>query len=600
MLSQRPIFFPILLSACLFPGIAQAVKVEWVPVRASEAYEIHGNYIVLEHGGQRVWFEAKISGWAPELLVYYYLFISRPPFGTALPGAPHPAMPMCDSDDDCATALGYPAGCREFCNGGDRHTDACDEVPDCGAGVCERRCFPAYIDAGREDFLLVRGQRQSGLVSVSHLSYYLFGDAELSTTGLVPDDGEVKYLATFVIDVPEGWAGTFTLEFTEQAPGGPSPVGGLGRQFAVEYTAATLSIPCRLDEECDDANACTTERCDSKTGQCLIESTYDPAVTCCNPYSGALEAVLSDELQCKYNRCDPLTGVIRHLPKPYRTACGSAADTCNPPGICQAGTCGPPSTRPGRGTPCGDRNYTECSEPDTCDGAGSCVENNNPDGSLCFDGGFCNGVDECRSGECVSVGPPICGGEDRCDEERQTCLFETLPLHSIPAHDGTLTSRNYPPIVLFAGDLSLPAEPPRVGDFDIRRLLPDGRVGPDFSYYCSFRLLQLGGGVGAALEVRPWGGTLAGDWYTLRHLGTWGGLPPFEIHFLVQPGDANGDGNVNAADLAAINNMIGHWDRSDPFQTRFDVRRDDRVDFADVAEANRHVPRRRIPKPSGH
>ncbi len=102
------------------------------------------------------------------------------------------------------------------------------------------------------------------------------------------------------------------------------------------------------------------------------------------------------------------------------------------------------------GTPCGDQSDTPCSNPNTCDGAGHCLENHEPQFTPCSDSVYCNGAESCDGdGNCVSGAPPCLPGEicvedgDRCDPDcnsngigdlvdiesgaSKDCNFNTIP-----------------------------------------------------------------------------------------------------------------------------------------------------------------------------
>jgi hypothetical protein len=82
----------------------------------------------------------------------------------------------------------------------------------------------------------------------------------------------------------------------------------------------------------------------------------------------------------------------------------------------------------GAGSPCGNAG-TECTNQDTCDGSGTCVDNGSqPDGAACDDGqtsGSCDAADACTGGVCQSnlapAGTPCgdtgtdCTNQDTCD-----------------------------------------------------------------------------------------------------------------------------------------------------------------------------------------
>jgi len=90
------------------------------------------------------------------------------------------------------------------------------------------------------------------------------------------------------------------------------------------------------------------------------------------------------------------------------------------------------------GTPCGDAADTECDNPDTCDGAGNCLDNHEAQGTSCDDGLFCTGEEHCLDGVCESINVPCVGPDgdsncaESCNEEDDDC--------SAPDPDGSACS----------------------------------------------------------------------------------------------------------------------------------------------------------------
>jgi hypothetical protein len=84
--------------------------------------------------------------------------------------------------------------------------------------------------------------------------------------------------------------------------------------------------------------------------------------------------------------------------KPNGTACGSAG-ACENQDTCSAGVCQDAGFK-AQGTACGDPGDTECDDPDTCDGQGTCRPNTAPDGLQCGALG-CFGA-RCEDGTCTS------------------------------------------------------------------------------------------------------------------------------------------------------------------------------------------------------
>ena len=79
--------------------------------------------------------------------------------------------------------------------------------------------------------------------------------------------------------------------------------------------------------------------------------------------------------------------------------------------------------------PCGTNTNDFCTDPDTCDGSGTCEPNDEPNGTDCDDGAFCNGNDTCSAGACtVHAGDPCIGADgdenctESCNEVDNNCL----------------------------------------------------------------------------------------------------------------------------------------------------------------------------------
>jgi len=112
--------------------------------------------------------------------------------------------------------------------------------------------------------------------------------------------------------------------------------------------------PCLADNQCEDGNPCTTDRC-------------DPTLGCV--------------------RGNAAIGV----------ACGSAtvsecslADSCDGAGVCRL-------NHVAAGTACGSATVNACTGRDTCDGVGACSANNAVDGTACATGHCSTGVCDCAT-----------------------------------------------------------------------------------------------------------------------------------------------------------------------------------------------------------
>jgi hypothetical protein len=198
----------------------------------------------------------------------------------------------------------------------------------------------------------------------------------------------------------------------------------------VVYPSCTEGTPC------DDSNACTTG--DTCTGGVCAGTATDCSGSgdqcntgVCNAGSGLCEAQAANE----GGGCDdgdPATtndecaaGMCSGTNLCLAVTC-TASDPCHTVGTCDpnTGLCSDPPA--GAGTPCGNSSDTECTNPDTCDGAGTCQANDINEGGSCADALFCNGAELCQSGACVSGTAPDCGDgvgctTDSCNEVTDTC-----------------------------------------------------------------------------------------------------------------------------------------------------------------------------------
>lgn len=149
---------------------------------------------------------------------------------------------------------------------------------------------------------------------------------------------------------------------------------------------------------------------------------------------------------CTVDSCDPATGACVHPPAAAGIRCGNptsgicdSADRCDGAGVCLSnnapnGTvCGQPDgdceladtcqqgvCEPGAflqlGTACGDSTVGACDAADSCDAFGLCLQNLAPDGASCGDpGSECTNADSCLSGLCQDNGyaPPGSACGDR-------------------------------------------------------------------------------------------------------------------------------------------------------------------------------------------
>jgi hypothetical protein len=157
---------------------------------------------------------------------------------------------------------------------------------------------------------------------------------------------------------------------------------------------------CATAAHCDDGNPCTDDVCNAD-GSCSNPNNDLPCED--NVFCNGADTCGGGS--CSVHAGDPCAGGAE-----CNDFCNESAETCYQPA----------------GTACGDSGDTDCSDPDTCDGAGGCAINHAPNGTACSDGEFCNGDDECLGGSCtVHDGDPCAAGPDCnniCDEGADNCF----------------------------------------------------------------------------------------------------------------------------------------------------------------------------------
>jgi len=239
---------------------------------------------------------------------------------------------------------------------------------------------------------------------------------------------------------------------------------------------------------CDDLEDCTDDTCDFTTGTCVNapiayqshptigEVEGDCRINLCAGGLPVLDQPDDTDLPDDNNDCttDICTdGTPDNVPLSHGTPCGSnGALFCNNSGVCVG--CNNPFDCDGSdttcqwrtcineqcgvdnataGTSCDDGVY--CNGNDNCDGSGSCsvhlgdpcdgpdgdtdcsercsentddCSRKDPDGSVCNDGTYCNGLDACQNGTCSQHASNPCPGhdlgpncDDSCNEANADC-----------------------------------------------------------------------------------------------------------------------------------------------------------------------------------
>ncbi len=175
---------------------------------------------------------------------------------------------------------------------------------------------------------------------------------------------------------------------------------------------------------CTNCNCLGSPQCDLPQTQILISYTAGPEcqtnADCTNPTpfcsGGACVECTSGSHCSDGNACtsDVCSGnVCSNANRSSGTSCGNSNNTdCTNPDTCNGfGTC--LSNHEPNGTPCG-ADGNECSD-DICNALGICTHPDKPEGTPCDDAVFCNGTDMCSNGACAHTGNPCDPGEDCCE-----------------------------------------------------------------------------------------------------------------------------------------------------------------------------------------
>lgn len=422
----------------LLTTVGFGAEMELRPISASGVHAINGNQIVLTGADQRVFVEIYASDWAPSMVKIMQATIDSTGYSSGI-GAPlTPDTFPCSANADCVPEFGSGAVCAKACNAGDRAGEPCTLDSEC-TNAPSGSCVPTYCAAGfqdedRADWIYAGFSPYIPGVATSTLNYR-YGVVGLST---YPEDpGAPAYCGTLVLRVPAGAAGTYTVGFVP-AQDATFLVDENDNFIApLNLTPVEIAVECLIGSDCNDNNDCTQDVC-NQDGTCSNTPNYNTAEFCCDPNGGAL-TVLSDGNECTQDVCNVSDGTVTHPPEPQFTSCGSATNTqCDNPDSCDgAGTClprleplGAPCGDPtdtdcngadtcdGNGTclsniqpagaPCGDPSDTECDDPDTCNGVGACLSNTTPDNTPCNDGLFCTINERCQSAVCTGGTPRNC------------------------------------------------------------------------------------------------------------------------------------------------------------------------------------------------
>lgn len=168
---------------------------------------------------------------------------------------------------------------------------------------------------------------------------------------------------------------------------------------------------------CDDGNFCTQDTCDSAVKGCKYAAVNTGSA--CNPNNVCLIAsgkcsqgkcesgpnpLIDDADGCTFDECDSKTGKIKHTSTPGG-ACDDG-DDCTKGDLCgEAGQCTGSNLICNDGNPC----TSDKCDPLKCTGAGAdevcgqCVFPGVPDGAACTDSNLCTTADSCQAGTCKGI-----------------------------------------------------------------------------------------------------------------------------------------------------------------------------------------------------
>ncbi len=214
-----------------------------------------------------------------------------------------------------------------------------------------------------------------------------------------------------------------------------------GSPCDADNSNCTISDSCILgkctagkQKNCDDANACTDDACDPKTGcsNSFNVDVCDDGAPCTVGDSckngtclSGKPKVCDDKNPCTFDNCDTNSGVCLYDIKPMEASpCDADGSICTEKDKCIVGKCtvGPLNA-------CDDNNV--CST-DTCDAKLGCLHVYNTIG--CNDGDACTTGDVCKGGSCAGV-PANCDDLNTCTTD--SCDKATGCKH-VTIADGTL------------------------------------------------------------------------------------------------------------------------------------------------------------------
>ncbi|MCP4593614.1 MAG: hypothetical protein GY842_22995, partial [bacterium] len=213
----------------------------------------------------------------------------------------------------------------------------------------------------------------------------------------------------------------------------------------------------------------------------------------------------------------------------------------------------------------------------------------------------CNGddiEDACDIAAGTSLDGNGNGTPDECEPQPDIALESSLP----DCDDSLWRCSNNFIRLTFDGEITDPS-----GAIQIRTLESGGTYGAtDYSSNFTFTVVDDGFGTMRVLEIQENGSSFSSllpdtTWIGVyAEPGAWFGVQGFSMHYMVQAGDVNNDGNVNfSGDAGLVYAHVG--ETGVPDETRWDLNGDHNVNFSgDAGCVYLHVGATPVPKPTGH
>lgn len=151
--------------------------------------------------------------------------------------------------------------------------------------------------------------------------------------------------------------------------------------------------------------------CRASAGECDVADACDGSAKTCPPdaFKPNGTACTADGNPCTVDQCNGGGATCQHPAGNSGVVCRASAGQCDIAENCDgANAACPVNAFQPSGTACGSNSNTDCDNPDSCNGTGTCTVNNEPNGTSCSDGDQCTSSDSCAAGVCT-------GGINTCN-----------------------------------------------------------------------------------------------------------------------------------------------------------------------------------------